>query len=484
MTNELVSRASLRASLVLVGACLVASCGGGDSGSGGGGTPTATAPRFTSAAATSVTENTAGAFYTATATDPQGDPVTLSLYSGADAGAFVLDGNGSLRFNTPPNYDLPSDTGDDNVYEVILRATAGGQSADLALKVTVSNDREGVAVRRVASGIVDPVSISFVHDEATLLIAEAGGRVLKFDPGSGAITEDIYIRDNRLPGRILAIAYGFPDNPFQEATYLLTYNAQNGLYLQAFNGARGSKAAVQLAGPGIDPGTASMTASNSIFVAIGDPDGNNAQNASSPYGKLIELPFVDPYAGASLPRSDTVLIRQKIIGDGIQKPGGFSPEFGRLYLADQGTSVEHEITIFQTDWRPLDFGWPFYEGTQALRTNPPAAVNGATIAYSFGDGLKEGSGVIAGLMNDYRFFPALGNTYVFADANGTIWSIPYEKLIDGFLHRADDLEVRSEDFAPDQGGIDSPVAFALGFGTDHFYILDSDGELFRVEEAD
>lgn len=485
MMDRWIARAVARATLVSAVSCLIVGCGGGDSGSSGGGgsTPTAQAPRFTSATTASAVENTAGTFYTATATDPQGDPVTLSLHSGADAGKFVLEAGGALRFDTPPNYDLPGDAGGDNVYDVILRATAGGQSADLALRVTVTNDREGVSVRRVATGIVDPVAISFVHNQSTVLVAEAGGRVLAFDPASGSFTENTFIRDNRLPGQIVAMAYGFPDRRFQEGIYLVTHSARDGLYLQAFNAEVGGTGMVRLGDPWSRPTTASIIAHREMFVAIGSSDAAQAQNSSSPYGKLIELAEYDPYSGASLPRDDRILFELETIGDGIQKPGGFSSGYDRIHLADRGSSVEHELTIFDSGWRPLDFGWPFYEGAQAVRSNAPAAVNGPTVVYPVGDGPKEGSGIVAGLMNGDRSFPALVNTYVFADTNGTIWSIPYERLIDGLLHRSNVLEVRSEDFAPDQGEIDSPVGFACGFGSDHFYILDSDGELFRVESA-
>jgi hypothetical protein len=361
---------------------LLAGCGGG----GGGGSsptpaPTATAPRFVSGSSASVVENTAAAFYTASATDAQGDAISFSISGGPDADKFVIAGDGALRFNVPPNFDLPKDADGNNQYAVVLRATAGGESTDLTLTVTVTNDREGVLVERVATGLVDPVGMAFVHNSPILLIAERGGRVLRFNPESGSLTEDTFIRDNRRAGQILAIAYAFPDNPFQEATYILTHNAQDGLYLQAFNAARGRVGFVRLGNPWSAPVTASLIAQNSLYAAIGDKDGTNAQNTASPYGKLIEFGFVDPYAGASLPPPNLVVIDPETIGDGIQMPGGFSPAADFLYLADQGSSLEHELTIFRRDWRPLDFGWPFYEGSRAIGSSPPAPVNGPTLAY-------------------------------------------------------------------------------------------------------
>lgn len=485
---KLVASSSLTR-LIFGSICAVSlsSCGGGGSSSPSAGPtnqpPVATAPSFSSAATVAIVENTANGFYTAAATDPQGDAITFSVFAGPDAGSFVMENGGVLRFNEPPNYDLLSDVDGNNIYEVTLRATAGGESDDLALRVTATNDREGVVVTRVATGFVDPVAISFVHNEPTLLVAEAGGAVKAFDPDTGTITEDTFIRDNKVAGEIIAMAYGFPGNFYQEGTYILTHSPQDGLFLQAFKADANRIGQQRLGDPWATPTTASIIANGSMFIAIGSPEEGDAQDASSPYGKLIELQPFDPYSGASLPSPNQLVFRSSIIGDGVQRPGGFSPEFGRIYLADQGSSLEHEISIFQTDWRPLDFGWPFYEGSQSTRVNPPAQINGPTLTYTVGSGPKEGSGVIAGLMNDENFFPALGRSYIFADTSGTIWSVPYSTIIDGFRHDARDFEIRNEDFAPDQGTIDSPVGFTIGFGSSHFYILDSDGEIFRVGQS-
>jgi hypothetical protein len=469
----------LRLAPLVIAALACAACGGGGSPASGGGSGggTATAPQFTSAATASVTENTTGTFYTAAAQDPQNDPVTFTLYSGADAGQFVLDGTG-LRFNAAPNYDLPTDANGDNVYEVVLRASAGGEATDLALKVRVTNDREGVIVTRVATGLVDPVGMAFQPVTSKLLIAERGGRVVAFDPESGSKIEDIFIRDHRKPGELLGISWGFRDQVFQEGVYLVAHDPAEGLFVEAFNADRGFTGYARLGSPWTAPTTVSMLGSQSMYIAVGDSSGNLAQDASSAYGKLFELPTVDPYAGASVP--SPIVIRPAIIGDGIQKPGGISPAYGNLYLADQGSSVAHEITAFNPKARPLDFGWPFYEGAKSIRTNPPAAVNGPSIVYPVGTGRKEGTGVIAGIINDYNSFPALGSVYVFADTNGTIWTIQDAKITDGILHGANEIEDRTEDFAPDAGKIDAPVAIIQGGRGDRFFILDVDGEIFMV----
>ena len=464
----------------------LASCGGGggnDRNASPAPPPVSTAPAFTSSGSANVIENTQDEFYTATARDPQNDSISFRIAGGADADKFVIEQDGTLRFDRPPNFDLPVDADADNVYEVTLSASAGGETDTLMLRVTVTNDKEGVSVTRVASRLNDPVGFSFIHNSPELLVAEAGGRVLFFDPENGRLTENGFIRDNKRPGEILAIAYAFPDSSYQEGVYIVTHDPQDGLYLQAFNSDRKQTSFVRLGDPWSEPVNASLQAQGSLYVAIGDARGNLAQNSSSPYGKLIEVPTFNVYGGASLPRPDRLVVAPRIIGDGIQMPGGFSPAADFLYLADQGSSVEHELAIFQRDWRPLDFGWPFYEGSKAIVNDPPAQILGPTLVYDVGNGTKEGVGIVAGLLNDGNFFEELGDVYVFADRSGKVFTVPRERLSDGFRHSANVFELRTRDFEPDRGTIDMPIGFTLGFGSDHFYILDGDGEIFRVEGA-
>lgn len=57
--------------------------------------------------------------------------VTYSLSGGPDIGQFSLDSNsGDLSFSTPPDYEAPSDTGADNIYEVEITASGPGGLTD------------------------------------------------------------------------------------------------------------------------------------------------------------------------------------------------------------------------------------------------------------------------------------------------------------------------------------------------------------------
>ena len=83
---------------------------------------------------------------TYSATDPDGDIPTLSLM-GADAGLFELGANTGvaaevirpLSFKASPDFDMPGDQNRDNVYEVTVRASDGGNNADLKVAVKVTD---------------------------------------------------------------------------------------------------------------------------------------------------------------------------------------------------------------------------------------------------------------------------------------------------------------------------------------------------------
>ena len=96
------------------------------------------APVWSSATTASVSEGVATSFYNCAATDAEGGTVTYSIVGGADAALFTLTGT-ALRFTVARDYETPTDTGTNNVYNVTLRASDGVNNTDLSLAVTVTN---------------------------------------------------------------------------------------------------------------------------------------------------------------------------------------------------------------------------------------------------------------------------------------------------------------------------------------------------------
>ncbi len=116
-----------------------------------------------------VTEGTT-AVTTVAATDADaGQAVTLML-SGADAGLFSITPAGVLTFNTAPDFEMPTDTGADNVYEVTITATDNGtpeMTATQALTITVTDvTNEHTPV--FAGGAT--VAVSYAENDTTAVI--------------------------------------------------------------------------------------------------------------------------------------------------------------------------------------------------------------------------------------------------------------------------------------------------------------------------
>ncbi len=98
------------------------------------------APEFRSGSTTEFAyqENGTSDLYTYRATDPEGGDVTWHL-SGDDSGAFTISETGVLTFNESPDYEMPSDADEDNVYRVTVEARDDNNTRRLEVTVTVTN---------------------------------------------------------------------------------------------------------------------------------------------------------------------------------------------------------------------------------------------------------------------------------------------------------------------------------------------------------
>ncbi|WP_123360323.1 VCBS domain-containing protein, partial [Pseudomonas frederiksbergensis] len=111
-------------------------------------TPTITSNGGGATASVSVAENTT-TVTTVAATDADLPAQTLSysIVGGADAAKFsIVSGTGALSFISAPNFEAPTDSGTNNVYDVIVRASDGTLFDDQALAVSVTgvNDNSPV----------------------------------------------------------------------------------------------------------------------------------------------------------------------------------------------------------------------------------------------------------------------------------------------------------------------------------------------------
>ena len=101
--------------------------------------PTNTAPTITSAEAFSVSENST-AVTTVAATDAEANILTYSILSGSDADKFWIgSGTGVLTFLSAPDYEIPTDLGSNNVYNLTVVVSDGLLTAQKDIVVTVTN---------------------------------------------------------------------------------------------------------------------------------------------------------------------------------------------------------------------------------------------------------------------------------------------------------------------------------------------------------
>ena len=100
-------------------------------------------PELTGDAAPDFDENGTGLVARYSAKDPEGRTIIWSV-GGTDRNDFVISQAGVLGFAEVPDYEMPANSGGDNSYQVMVRASDGTNTESLAATVTVGNvDEDG-----------------------------------------------------------------------------------------------------------------------------------------------------------------------------------------------------------------------------------------------------------------------------------------------------------------------------------------------------
>ncbi len=463
-------------------------CGGSDQPSPAA-PPANRAPSFTSTTTATIAENSTAPVYQATATDPDGDALTFTISGGADAARFAITPAGQLTFIDPPNFDLATDADDNNVYEVQLSVGDGKTTTALSLAVTVTNLKEGVAVRRIATGFVDPVAIAPVSG-TVVLVAEKSGAIYTLNPTTGA---KVLLYQIAGVGGVGVTALAVDPAYATTGTFYAMYTTSGGgLVVHRFLGNPGGPHVPDNFGPilGLSApqyaggGWLGFGGTNDLFAAIGDGGGiadptDSAQNPSSYLGKLIRIsPNPDPYAGAA--PSFFIL---RIIASGLHAPNGGAAQLdGSVIIADRGQALADEINFHVQDVPSTpasNFGWPFKEGNQTLRGTPPAGLISPTLELARGTGKRSSQGIVGGTVG-LNSVASLRSQYIFGDRSGAIFVVPVSRFLTPGTRPSSIIERRDQDFVPNVGTINAIVAIVAD-GGDARYILDGDGEVFSIE---
>jgi hypothetical protein len=130
---------------------------------------------------------------TVTATDSDtGDTLTYSISGGADQASFTINSStGVLTFASAPNYETPTDSGANNVYEVQVTVTDDGVGplTDVqAIAVTVTNANEAPVITSNGGGATASTSVNENSTAVTTVTATDGdtGDTLSFSISGGA----------------------------------------------------------------------------------------------------------------------------------------------------------------------------------------------------------------------------------------------------------------------------------------------------------
>ena len=496
---------------VLTGAALLAlsACGGGgDSGPQPEPPPAQGAPRFTSVLALNVAENAAAGrtIYQAIATDPNNDALTFSISGGADAARFGITAAGELSFAAVPDFETPADANRDNSYEVTLQVSDGRLTDTLSLLVTVTNVAgESFSVRRVASGLAQPLYVAPVPGDARVFVLEKGGRVLLLDPATGASSTYLNLAATiSTDGErgLLGLAPA-PDYAQSGLTYIYVTNPQGDIEIRRYrrlDANRGDPASgdVILSIPhrefnNHNGGWLGFGPDGLLHILTGDGGGsgdplNNAQNLRSLLGKLLRIDVGrdafpdDPSRDYAIPADNGAAPGNagEVAAYGLRNPFRASFDGPNLLIGDVGQNAREEVDLFRPQDPGVNYGWPVREGTREFRGGPILGITPPPVLeYEHGSGPLQGRSVTGGYV--YRGpVLALQSQYVFGDfVTGNIWTVPAADLVQTTTLTASRFTRRNGDFQPDAGAFNNIASF----GEDaqrNLYIVDFDGEIFQI----
>ena len=104
------------------------------------------APKVTGPAAVDYAENATGAVAAYAAANPEDDAPIVWAVGGTDARRFAISSTGVLTFKAPPDFELPRDANQNNIYEITITASDGNLSAAVDVTVTVTNVNEAPTI--------------------------------------------------------------------------------------------------------------------------------------------------------------------------------------------------------------------------------------------------------------------------------------------------------------------------------------------------
>ena len=165
-------------------------------------------------------ENGTPAIYTYRATDPEGSDVTWSL-SGTDSNAFSIGTTGVLTFNTSPDYEDPTDSDRNNVYELTVEASdEQSNPAMLDVTVTVTNLTDARAAIRGTAQVGETLTAetSGIGDKGRRDKVDFKYQWLADDKDIERATDSTYEVSDEDEGQTIKVRVTYTDNAGNEET--------------------------------------------------------------------------------------------------------------------------------------------------------------------------------------------------------------------------------------------------------------------------
>ena len=383
---------------------------------------------------------------------------------GLPIGAFLLAvaaGCGGGNSNGP---DAPP-TGDDGGggTDADPNAPDARELPDAAVATCIPKAGTNVTLAPVATGLDDPLLVTFAPGDARLFVIEQAGRIRVIKDGQ--LLDTAYLDISGSSGRVLGggerglLGLAFhPDFRNNDRFYVHFSARPSGDHVIAeFKANPGT----DTADPGsfrellrfTDPytnhngGSMEFGPDGKLYIAIGDGGSggdpqNRAQNDAQYFGKLLRIdvdtrtgdkpygiPSDNPFANSPGGETDP---KPEIWHKGLRNPFRFTFDrgTGNIYIGDVGqgpnpTNLE-EVNV-GPNTAGTNWGWPDREGTRCFRPATGCATANRVDPVSVHSGNPQGwTSVMGGQVYRGTCFPDLVGTYFYGDhAAGDIWAFKY-----------------------------------------------------------
>lgn len=158
--------------------------------------PTIIEPGGGTTAAVSVPENSANAA-TVLAVDDPGAQLRYSIIGGADASKFTINAaTGLLSFVTRPNFELPTDNGGNNIYDVVVQVSDGELTDQQAIAVSVTDVVDAPVIVSGGGGPAASLSIAENTLELPSVATDTAASSVVYSIAGGADAAQFRITQN------------------------------------------------------------------------------------------------------------------------------------------------------------------------------------------------------------------------------------------------------------------------------------------------